>query len=176
MTKYLTYEAWDLDREPGPDAVDRDCAGDWLAKWAPPCPEGKFQRLAEITGFRLKAPDYLQLRVILRDDDESGCHVVVDEHESCLYVRAMAHTPELARGTRYVKETDCPCNYWLDAPLGERVVIDVDTGAELPFFIPRWGEGLPSLYVPRPPGDLCDPDLDAILSDRARVDDPPSVA
>jgi hypothetical protein len=112
------------------------------------------QRLLEVAGFRLKAPDHLQLRIILRAEDGGGCHVIVGEREDCLFVRAMAHRDEDTWRQLPTDEMDCPCNYWLDAPLGERVVIDVDTGAELPFFIPRWGRDLPSLYVPRPPGDL----------------------
>jgi hypothetical protein len=43
--------------------------------------------------------------------------------------------------------------------LGERIVIDVDSGEPLPMFIPRWGTGERSLYVPRPKGNLWPPDV-----------------
>jgi hypothetical protein len=41
-----------------------------------------------------------------------------------------------------------------DSPLGERVVIDENSGEPLPMYIPRWGTGEPSLYIPRPAGNL----------------------
>jgi hypothetical protein len=56
------------------------------------------------------------------------------------------------------EEVCCPCNIWLDAPLGERTVINVDTGRELTLYIPRWGTDEPSLYVPRPGGTLWPPE------------------
>jgi hypothetical protein len=53
---------------------------------------------------------------------------------------------------------DCPCNVPLDAPLGERAVIDFDSGDPLPLFIPRWGTDERSVYVLRPEGSLWPPD------------------
>jgi hypothetical protein len=136
---------------------------DWLAKWAPPCPDGNPQRLCEIVAFRLKGEDYLQVRVILRRDEDSGvCQLIVDEHADRIYVRAIAcrshEDDRSASSWLQTDEIDCGCNWWLDAPLGERIVIDVDTGRELPLLIPRWGTGEPSLHVPRPPGLLWPPD------------------
>ena len=149
---------------------------DWLAKWAPPCPDGNPQRLLEILGFRLKGADLLQLRVVLKQDDGGVCQAIVEEHPDRVYVRALACLEEEEEeekedwpdsfsqpteggnpGWRRPREIDCPCNVWLDAPLDERVVIDVDSDEELPFFIPRWGTGEPSLYVPRPPGPVWSP-------------------
>jgi hypothetical protein len=154
------FDGW---RDTKPIACPDD---DWQAKWAPPCPEGNPQRLLEILGFRLKGADYLQLRVVLRRSLDNGvCQAVIDEHPDRIYVRAIAclreeeeeeeERPDLSWIPS--EEADCPCNWWLDAPLAERVVIDVDTGAELPLYIPRWGTGEPSLYVPRPPGLLWPP-------------------
>lgn len=133
---------------------------DWLEKWAPPCPDGNPQRLLEILGFRLKGADYLQLRLVLKPGADGVCQAVIDEHEDRIYVRAIACLPqEDADGPAYFRteEMDCPCNVWLDAPLGERVVIDVDSGEELPLYIPRWDTDEPCLYVPRPPGPLWPP-------------------
>ena len=135
---------------------------DWLAKWAPPCPDRNPQRLLEIVGFRLKGADYLQLRVVLRRGDEGVCQAIIDEHPDRLYVRAIACLPEEPERSdvSWIRtgEVDCPCNWWLDAPLGERVVIDVDTGKELPLYIPRWDTHETDLYVPRPPGPLWPPE------------------
>jgi hypothetical protein len=33
---------------------------------------------------------------------------------------------------------DCPVRVWLERPLGERIVIDADTGQELPLRVPRY--------------------------------------
>jgi hypothetical protein len=51
-------------------------------------------------------------------------------------------------------ETDCPCNYWLDAPLGARVVVNYETDEPLPLLIPHWDTAGGSEYLRRPPGDL----------------------
>lgn len=134
----------------------------WLDKWAPPCPLGYPQRLLTILGFRLKAVDCLQLRVVLGWRD-GICAVIVDEHSDLVYVRVLACHPEDEaddpRDPRRSREDlDSPCRRWLHAPLAERVVIDVDSGEPLPMYIPRWGTGEPSLYVPRPPGILWPPE------------------
>ena len=129
---------------------------EWLEKWAPKCPDGNPQRLCEILGFRLKGADYLQLRVVLGALDRGVCQAIIEEHPDRVFVRALAclHEDESARNTTLSDETDCPCNVWLDAPLDERVVIDIDSGRPLRLFIPGWGTEEPSVYVPRPSGSL----------------------
>jgi hypothetical protein len=101
--------------------------------------------------------------VVLRASDRGVCHATVDEHPDRVCVRAVACVElddEIGRPIRPDRrETDCPLRVWLDAPLGARVVIDLDTGGELPYFIPRWHLDEPSIYVPRPPGDLWPPPL-----------------
>jgi hypothetical protein len=104
----------------------------------------------------------LQLRVALREYDNGVCQATVEEHADRVCVRAVVcmqddeETDWRAIPVRH--ETDCGARIWLDMPLGTRVVIDLDTGLELPLYIPRWGTGEPSYYVPRPPGDLWPPD------------------
>ncbi len=51
----------------------------WGAVGDPPCPDGRPQRPCELLGFRLKAADLLQLRVVLRDSDGGVCHAAIDE-------------------------------------------------------------------------------------------------
>jgi hypothetical protein len=119
------------------------------------------QRLCEILGFRLKGADYLQLRVALRASDNGVCLATLDEHPDHIGVRVLAclttDEERLKRAARDRHETDCPLNAWLDAPLGERVVIDLDTGDELWLYIPRWDPDEPSEYVARAPGNLWPP-------------------
>lgn len=134
---------------------------EWLEKWTPTCPDGNPQRLCEILGFRLKGPDYLQLRVVLTPRDRGVCQIIMEAHPDRLYVRALAclHEDEPERDASGWRsdETDCPCRVWLDEPLGEKVVIDVDSGEPLPLFIPRRSDDEPSRYVPRPSGNLWPP-------------------
>lgn len=134
---------------------------EWMDKWAPRCPDGNHRRLLSILGFRLKGADYLQLRVALRKSDYGVCEAIIEEHPDSIYVRALACVDEQhddAWSSSVREEVDCGVAVWLDAPLGERIVIDEDTGEELPLLIPRWGTGEHSLYVPRPPGVLWPPD------------------
>ncbi len=137
---------------------------EWYAKWAPPCPGARPQRMCEIVGFRLKGADYLQLRVILRDGDGGVCQMIVEEHDDVVFVHALAccdperEAPRKGRArTPDRHETDCPCNVWLEAPLGERVVVNYENDEPLPLYIPRRGTDEPSELVPRPPGDLWPP-------------------
>jgi hypothetical protein len=145
---------------PNPGIVSGFEEPEWLEKWAPRCPDANPQRLGQILGFRLKAVDCLQLRVVLYPSDGGVCQGIVDERPDCVYVRLLVCLDlDRERHRRADSSdrfgTDCPCRVWLDAPLGERAVIDIDTDEELPLFIPRWGDpNARSEYVPRPPGDV----------------------
>lgn len=148
---------------PHPEIQDEDEAREWCAKWAPRCPDRYPQRVCEILGFRPKSVDLLQLRVVLRSSDNGVCTAIVDEHPDHIDVRALAcmpddDTPDPLDGPA-PEEIVCPIRVWLDAPLGTRDVIDIDTGEALPFYIPRFDvDGPPGRYIPRPPGDLWPPD------------------
>jgi hypothetical protein len=127
-------------RRPWDDSWDEDQA--WVETWMPKCPDRNPQRLCEILGFRLKGPEYLQLRVVLTPADWGVCNAIIEEHPDLVYVRAIAcyddgWPPRQRPGCLY-GDTDCPCSVYLDAPLGERIVIDIDSGEPLPMFIPRW--------------------------------------
>jgi hypothetical protein len=135
-----------------------DCAASEPRRSIPPCPDGDPQRLVEIVGFRLKGADYLSLRVILRPDDHGICHVVVEEHPDRVLVLAVACIDDRPRRRDAhggpSSETDCPCNVWLEQPLGDRIVVDIDSGQPLPLCVPGWGRDVPTEYVPRPTGSL----------------------
>lgn len=147
---------------PPPEILDADEAREWRAKWAPCCPDGDPQRVCEILGFRPKSVDLLQLRVVLRASDHGVCTAIVDEHPDHIDVRVLACMPDdtpYPRDGPAPKEMDCPIRVLLDAPLGTRDVIDIDTGEALPFYIPRFDvDGPPGRYIPRPPGNLWPPD------------------
>ena len=136
---------------------------EWLERWAPECPDGDPHRLCTILGFRLKGADDLQLRVVLGWLDGGVCRAVVDEHPDRIVVRALAcmvdEPPEQNDFCRPGHTVDCPCNVPLEAPLGDRTVVDFDSGCPLPLFIPRWGTDGQSFYVPRPEGTLWPPDV-----------------
>jgi hypothetical protein len=150
----------------------RDWQHGCVLEGTPPCPDGNPQRICELLGFRLKGADYLQLRAVHRDSDQFMCHVTIDEHPDRVCVRLVAcvaaDTGRRPLSSRDRHETDCPCNVWLDDPLGTRAVIDLDTGEELPLYIPHWDTDEPSEYIPRPPGDL--------WQRQAELRDPPTAA
>jgi hypothetical protein len=113
-------------------------------RWAPPCPDGKPQRLRRALGFRERSVSELELRVALGGDDGGVCQVVVEEHEEEVYVRVFV-CGDLERSASGPHEyTDCPVRVWLDEPLGERAVIDVDSDEELPLFIPSRVNNVPA--------------------------------
>jgi hypothetical protein len=128
-----------------------------LGPTVPPCPDGNDQRLVEILGFRLKVADYLQLRVLTRDGDRGICHVTLEQDPGQVRVLAVACLHEADHESwRRTPSTrmDSPCNLWLDEPLDERTVVDIDSGLPLPLCIPGWDRDAPTVYVPRPPGVL----------------------
>jgi hypothetical protein len=128
-----------------------------------PCPDGDPQRECELIGFRLKAPDLLQLRLALRPDDNGICEVLLDEQPDCVRVRAFACINLRSRRRRFdggSTEMDCPLRVWLSEPLADRPVLDQASGEELWLMLPmRTGGRAESRYVPRPPGPVWPPDL-----------------
>jgi hypothetical protein len=109
----------------------------------PPCPDGNPQRLCRALGFRERSVSELELRVGLGGGDVGVCQVVVEEHDEEVYVRLLV-CRDLERSASgpggYI---DCPVRAWLDKPLGERAVIDVDSDEELPLFIPSHLDNVP---------------------------------
>ena len=108
-------------------------------KWAPKCPDGNPQRLRHPVAYRERNPCELELRVPLSPDEGGVCQLVVDEREDEIYVRVLVcvirESDSVIDPRDYV---DCPVRVWLERPLGERVVIDVDTEQELPLRIPPY--------------------------------------
>jgi hypothetical protein len=125
---------------------DRPYAGS-SAKWAPACPDGRPQRLCHPLGFRERDEGELELRVALAGEDGGVCHVIVDERKDEVYVRVVVclHEEDGKAPREPARSTDCPVRVWLEQPLGERVVIDVDSDEELPLFHPAYRDNVPQL-------------------------------
>ena len=113
--------------------------------WRPRCPDENPQRIRHPLGFRERNVGELELRVALGGDDSGVCQVVVDEREDEIYVRVLIHdldkhADDRDRSREY---TDWPVRAWLERPLGDRAVIDVDLDEELPLYKPRYLNNIP---------------------------------
>lgn len=73
------------------------------------------------------------------------CHVSVDERDDEVYVRVVVCRDEADRNSPRALTgfTDWPVRVWLEQPLGERIVIAIDSNEELPLFIPAYLNNVP---------------------------------
>lgn len=111
---------------------------EWLEKWAPRCPDGGPSDPRKIIAYREREPGRLQLRVPL-SRGEGVCQVVVEEDETTVRVRALVcYDDDEADQPGSYERVNCPVHVYLDRPLQDRHVIDVETGAALPLFVPSW--------------------------------------
>jgi len=119
------------------DALD-DERGEWLEKWAPRCPDGRPSVPRKIIAYREREPGRLQLRVPL-SGDEGVCEVVVEEDEKTVRVRALVcYDDDDEDAPASHERVNCPVHVYLDRPLQGRQVVDIETGAALPLFVPSW--------------------------------------
>ncbi len=142
------WERWATDESGQPFIeFDAEAHGEWCAKWAPRCPVGNPQRLRRALGFRERSVAELELRVPLSmSEHEGACQVILDERDDEVYVRVLVcyedeedeQEEEDEVRPRRREYMDCPVRVWLDRPLGERAVIDVDDDEELPLYIPEY--------------------------------------
>ncbi len=122
--------------EDGSGELDEDRI-EWLWKWAPRCPDGRPSVPRKIIAYREREPGRLQLRVPL-SGDEGVCEVVVEEDEKTVRVRALICYDDDEDESESHEQVNCPVHVYLDRPLQDRRVIDVETGAVLPLFVPSW--------------------------------------
>jgi len=105
---------------------------DWKQRWSPPCPDGDPVMVRQAVGYGERGPCELELRVALFGREGGVCQAIIDEHVDEIYVRVLVHWDDQrarrARGHDYV----VPVRVWLEEPLGERAVIDVDSRLSLP--------------------------------------------
>ena len=125
-----------LDENPS-DALDDERA-EWLEKWAPRCPDGRPSVPRRIIAYREREPGRLQLRVPLGGSDQGVCEVVVEEDEKTVRVRALVCYDDDDDQSGSLERVNCPVHVYLDRPLEGRQVVDVETGAALPLFVPSW--------------------------------------
>jgi hypothetical protein len=123
------------------------------AKWWPRCPEDNPQRLLDIIGYRIKGPDFIQALVLLTPEDNGVCQAPFVEYPDRVEVRAIACSgSELGYGRIEDQPTTAwPSNVLLDSPLGDRVVVDVDSGLPLRRFTlgrPNGSPGSVPLFIP----------------------------
>ncbi|MBV8999728.1 MAG: hypothetical protein JO304_11745 [Solirubrobacterales bacterium] len=132
--------------EDGENVVLRDAEANigWRESW-PPCPDGKPLRLCHALGFWERNVGELELRVLLGGDDGGVCQTIVEERGEEVYVRVLVHLhdEDNARVRRDREYMDWPVRLWLDRPLGERAVIDLDTDEELPLYTPLYLNNVP---------------------------------
>ena len=108
------------------------------------CPDGHRQRLSHPLGFRERNLGELELRVLLGPGDDDVCQVIVEERDEEVYVRVLVHRRDEEEAPDRTRDyTDCPVRVWLDEPLGERAVVDVDRDAGLPLYKPRYRNNVP---------------------------------
>lgn len=136
----LPWEHWE-EHDGEPMIVwDEEAHAAWLERWAPRCPDGSPQRLAHPLGFRERNVGELELRVALGAGDHGACQVIVDEQDDEVYARVLVCYDERSSHAR--EYTDWPVRVWLEKPLGQRAVIDVDSDEELPLFTPSSLDGV----------------------------------
>jgi hypothetical protein len=116
-----------------------DTNGEWSEDW-PSCPDGKPQRLCHALGFWERNVRELELRVLLGGDDGGVCQIIVDERDDEVYVRVLVCRcdEDDESPTAFREYHDWPARVWLERPLGDRAVIDVDTDEELQIFTPLY--------------------------------------
>jgi hypothetical protein len=143
------WERWAIDNTGQPFVeFDVEAHAKWCAKWAPPCPVGNPRLPRHALGFRERDVGELELRVPLCPSEHEGvCQVIVDERDDEIYVRvAVCYEDEDdeddVRPRRRREYVDCPARVWLDRPLGDRAVIDVDDDRELPLYVPKYLNGV----------------------------------
>jgi hypothetical protein len=107
-------------------------------RWASPCTAGHPQRPTPAIAHRDKLGGLIQLRALMHPAD-GICSVVIQESYDLVLVRVI-----LCRSHDDWDDDDdselfnCPVRIWLDEPLDDRWVIDVETGQRLPPYEPRW--------------------------------------
>lgn len=134
------WERWSTDPWGNPIVeFDSEAHAEWADKWIVECPDGYPQRLTHALGFRERNVGELELRVAIANDDNGACQVIVDEQAAEIHVRVSICYDEEAYVPPDKREyIDCPVRVWLDAPVGDRAVIDVDTDEELDLYTPKY--------------------------------------
>lgn len=132
-------EDWndEFDDDWHPEWCDSEHAA-WMDKWAPKCPIRNPQRVGHLLGYREREPGRLQLRVSMRPGTDGVCEAIVEETEDAVHVRVMLCFEDRDESWEDREYWDCPVHVYLEKPLGDRPVINVDGEEALPLFVPDW--------------------------------------
>ena len=123
-----------------PDWDERE---EWDNAWHA-CPDANPQRVRHALGFWERSVRELELRVPLGGNDGGVCSVVVDEGDDEVHVRVLVCFHDDGQPEPTLREcTDWPVRVWLERPLGDRAVIDIDSDQELPLFTPAYLNNVP---------------------------------
>jgi hypothetical protein len=133
------WERWGVDWKGQPIIEwDDEAHAAWRAKWAPPCPDRNPQRLRAAVAFRERNVRELELRVPLASGEHGACQVIVEESDDMVLVRVLVCFDEQEDAFLPPLEyVNCPVRVWLDRPLENRTVVDVDSNEALPLFTPK---------------------------------------
>jgi hypothetical protein len=120
----------------------------------PSCPLGLGQRSRACLGYYERGHLRLQIRMLMVDN-EGVCTVLVEEDKSSVTIRVItcrSDDPEDRLGyPGYAEERH---HVWIETPLGDRTVLDHETGRPMPFYVPTYWNNRPT----KAPGYYTDPD------------------
>jgi hypothetical protein len=143
------WERWGVDWQGQPIIEwDTEAHTAWCAKWAPRCPDGNPQRLRRAVAFRERDVCELELRVPLAIGEHGACQVITEESDDMVLVRVLVCIDEQADAPQ--EFVTWPVRIWLDRPLANRTVVDVDNNEALPLFSPKY-LAYPTTADPTPP-------------------------
>jgi hypothetical protein len=137
LERWERWERWGVDWA-GQPIIERDAEAHaaWCAKWAPRCPDGDPQRVRRAVAFRERNVCELELRVPLAIGEHGVCQVIFEESDDMVLVRVLVCVDEQADA--FPREfMNCPVRVWLDRPLENRMVVDLDSNETLPLFSPE---------------------------------------
>jgi hypothetical protein len=120
----------------------------------PRCPLGLTQQPRACLGRYERGDRWLQIRMLMRDD-EGVCTVLVEEDESSVTVRVITcRSDDPVDRLGYPGYAEERHHVSIEAPLGDRTVLDHQTGRPMPFYVPTHDNGRPT----KAPGYYTDPD------------------
>jgi hypothetical protein len=120
----------------------------------PSCPLGLRQDSRACLGYYEREHLRLQIRMLMRDD-EGICTVLVEEDGSSVTIRAIAcRSDDPLDRLGYPGYAEERHHVWIETPLGDRTVLDYQTGKPMPFYVPTYENNRPT----KAPGYYTDPD------------------
>jgi hypothetical protein len=131
----------------------------------PRCPLGLTQQSRACLGHYERGSRRLQIRMLMRED-EGVCTVRGEEDDASVTIRVITcRSDDPVNRLGYPGYAEERHHVSIEAPLGDRVVLDHETGAPMAFYVPTFQNGRPT----KAPGYCTDPD--AARAGRELVED-----